>query len=86
MVNNELIGVRHFKSSKNGKEFYILLVAKEFSSRESGNGCIGRNMEEIWVPEDLYDKVSVLQIGKPVKFSYEINGRNAYVTDFEVGK
>lgn len=86
MANNELIGVRHFTSRKNGKEYYILLVAKEFTVREAGNGCIGRNMEEVWVPEELYSKVSLLQIGKPVKFIYEINGRNAYITDMDSGK
>lgn len=83
MGNNTvtLVGVKKFKSKK-GKDYAILQTTTPFNQREEYAGCVGLKIEEIFVPDQLLEKVSTLKIGKPVHFDYEISGTRAYVADF----
>ena len=76
-----LVGVRRFVSKK-GQKFAVLQLNSPFSQRELTNGCAGTRVQEQFVPENLYDKVDTLVLGKPISFTYDVDGGRAYVVDF----
>lgn len=80
-----LVGVKRFVS-KAGKEYAVLQTTAPFNLREQIAGSVGCKVEETFVPETLLNKVDSLKINAPIKFDYEVVGRNAYIVDFSQDK
>lgn len=77
-----LLGIKHFFSNKKQTDYYVLQLSSEFNDREKENGCTGCRVEERFVPQNLYGKVSSLTVGKPIEMSFSVVGSNAYLEDF----
>lgn len=74
------LGVKKF-TSKDGRNFCILETSAPFSDREVQNGCKGSRVEEIFLPEHLFNKADTLTIGGQIAFDYTVVSGRAYVDD-----
>lgn len=80
----KLVGFKKFVSKKNGKEYCVANVVRDYEQREISNGCIGQKVEEIFLPEEKTNYLRPEHIGKELQFSYEISAGRAYIVDVEV--
>lgn len=78
--NNEIIGYSRFKN-KEGKERLVVDVAKQPTDFDTQYGRVGMKVEQIWMPEALYDRFNPSVVGKQIDCSYMVNGRYANVVD-----
>ena len=85
MNRGQLIGYHRFTSRKNQK-FCVAYVMVPFSQREIENDYVGSKVDELFLPDDMYDLLVPADIGKDVEIEYSISGGRAYVDDFRVVK
>lgn len=76
-----LVGFKRFKSKK-GDDFCVANVMTEYP--KSAVGCCGSKVEEIFVPDELYDYLQPEHIGRELKLDYDISGNRAYLTSLKV--
>ena len=77
----KLVGYKRFLSKKN-KNYCVANILMPYGPRE--DGCVGEKLEEIFMPDEMYDFLNPKHIGHEVKLDYEINGGRAYLVGFEV--
>ena len=78
---SKLVGFKRFKSKK-GDDFCVANVVSDYSV--NAVGCFGQKVEEIFLPDDLYDYLQPEHIGKEIRLDYEINGNRAYLKGVKV--
>ena len=83
-MSSVLVGFKRFNGKKDGKCYCVAEVVSDYSVREKTNGCVGRKVEEIFLPEEKVEYLNESHLGKEVKLEYELSGSRAYLVDFEV--
>ena len=83
MEKSILVGYKRFKG-RNGKDYCVANIMTDYSKRELQYENYGRKVQEIFLPDDLYNYLEEKDIGKAVGLGYEINGNRAYLTSFKV--
>ena len=78
--NNEIIGYSRF-NNKAGEERLVVDVAKLPTDFDAKYGRVGMKVEQIWMPEALFDKFDKSVIGKTMNCEYEVSGRYANVVN-----
>lgn len=76
-----LVGYSRFKSKK-GVDYCVANVVSDYPA--SAAGSVGQKIEQIFMPDDLYDYLQPSHIGKEIKLDYEISGNRAYLTGVKV--
>ena len=76
-----LVGYSRFKSKK-GVDYCVANVVTDYSSNAAGS--VGQKVEQIFMPDALYDYLQPQHVGKEIKFEYEISGNRAYLTGVKV--
>lgn len=83
-MSSKLMGYKRFTSKKNGKSFCVAELVSDFSQRDLAAGCVGKKVEEVFLPEDQYDYLKPEHIGKDVILDYELSGNRAYLVNVTV--
>ena len=76
--NNQIIGYSRF-NNKAGEERLVVDVAKFPTDFDKKYGRVGMKVEQIWMPEALFDMFDQSVIGKIINCEVEISGRYANV-------
>lgn len=82
LKDNQILGYSRFKN-KEGKERLVVDVAKMPSQFDKEHGRVGLKVEQLWMPESLFDKFDASVVGMQIKCSVELNGRYANIVDVE---
>ena len=82
LKDNQIIGYSRFKN-KEGKERLVVDVAKVPSDFDKKYGRVGMKVEQLWMPEALYDRFNESVVGMQVDCTYTVNGRYANIVDVE---
>ena len=81
----KLIGFKRFLSKK-GSNLCIANVVRDCTTRECERGSVGQTMDEIFVPDHLYDYLQPEHVGKDIDLVYEMSGGRAYLNSVVIGK
>lgn len=76
-----LVGYKRFKA-KNGKDYCVACVVSDFSA--NAIGCVGQKVEEVFMPDEMFEYLQPQHVGKEIKFDYEVSGNRAYLTGVKV--
>ena len=80
----KLVGYKIITSKKSGKDFCVASVVQDVSERENESGCIGKKVDEIFLPEAQLDLLTPSDIGKELLLDYELSGGRAYLVNVAV--
>ena len=80
----KLVGYKRFTSKKNGKDYCVANVITTYNQRNIDAGCVGNAVEEIFMPDELYDLLKPGDVGKELQLDYELSGGRAYLVDVSV--
>ena len=80
MQNNLVIGYSRFFNKQN-EERLVVDVVKEPTDFDKKYGRIGMKVEQVWIPQALFDKFNPSVVGKLIDCKYDISGRYANVID-----
>lgn len=80
----KLVGYKYLHSKKTDKDFCVAVVLSEFSKNEKESGSVGQKVEELFMPDDLYNFLKPEHIGKEFVPSYEISNGRAYLVGVTV--
>ena len=80
MQNNLIIGYSRF-FNKNNQERLVVDVVKTPTDFDKKYGRVGMKVEQVWIPETLFDKFNPSVVGKLLECKHEVNGRYANVVD-----
>ena len=83
MVKNILLGVKKF-NSKDGTRYEIMTLASDPSDDEALNGSFGKLTEEIFVPAQMHNRLSMDDLGREILLDYEVSRGRARLTGFQV--
>lgn len=83
-MKSVLVGYKKFVSKKNGNEYCVANVLSEFSEREKSNGCVGKKIEEVFLPKEQVDYLTPDMINKEISMEYELSGGRAYLVNVTV--
>lgn len=81
----KLLGYKKF-TGKNGKEYCVANVTTPYKDRDKERGCVGSDVQEIFLPEKQLNLLSPADIGKDLDLNYELSGGRAYLVDVSVKK
>ena len=81
----KIIGVKKF-TSKEGKAYCIVSVVREYSEQEKAfsSVCEGMTVDNVWLPANCVDKVTVKDIGKKLVLEGTYVNRKMYISDVSV--
>lgn len=84
MVASTVVGYKQFKSKK-GMDCNVLVLVTPFTPAENGRGSYGSGVQEVFLSDDIAEKITPQCIGKQVELSYTIsNGGRAYLDDVTI--
>lgn len=83
MKRGKLVGFKRF-TSKKGKRYCVIHLVTPYGQRDLDDGCFGSQAEDIFLPDDLFDLLTVKDLNKDVEVIYEISSGRAFVTDLKV--
>lgn len=76
-----LVGYKRFKSKK-GDDYCVANVVTDYSA--NATGCVGQKVEEVFMPDEMYEYLQPADVGKEIKLDYEVSGNRAYLTGVKV--
>ncbi|MCD8096608.1 MAG: hypothetical protein LUE31_00905 [Lachnospiraceae bacterium] len=79
----KLVGYARF-TSKKGDDYCVARVVKDFNKRALESGAVGQDVESIFMPREQYNLLKPADIGKELKFEYELSGGRAYLVHVSV--
>lgn len=83
-MNSKIVGFKRF-TSKAGKDFCVANVVTPYTDREKErNNCNGNKVQEVFLPDELYNYLGESDIGKECRLDYELSGNRAYLVGFSV--
>lgn len=78
-----LVGYKRF-TSKTGKPLCIAIILNPFNEQSNARGSYGCDCEQVFVPAEQYDYLTVNDIGLPVETSYDVINGRAYMREITV--
>lgn len=81
-----LVGIKRFRSKKNGKDYCVAVVISPFTEAQQKNGFIGCAAHEEFLPDEFYGYLQQSDIGLPIDFSYDVANNRAYFRDVKVSR
>lgn len=84
-MEKTLVGFKKF-TSKKGQPLCIAIISYPFTAKEVENGCVGLNVDQIFLPQEQYNYLLPGDIGKPVTTQYDIVGGRAYLRELTVDR
>lgn len=75
-----ILNIHNFHSSKQNKDYTILLIQRELYDSERKNGYIGEfTTEEVFLPDELTGMFGSKDIGHEIERVYSVIGGKAYL-------
>lgn len=84
-MRKTLVGIKRF-ASKQGKPYVIINITADYSPAQIQNGCVGKRVEEVFLPDDLHGVLKDSDIGKDIVIDYDVVGNRSYVIGVAVVK
>ncbi|MCM1185003.1 MAG: hypothetical protein NC251_13455 [Lachnoclostridium sp.] len=84
-MQGKLVGFKRFKSKK-GNDLCLANIETPFSPSDIARGCVGSDVQGVFVPDDQYDLLTEKDIGKTVELVYSINNGRAYLEELRMLK
>lgn len=79
----KIVGFKRFESKK-GKNCCMMSVVEPYSKKDNERGYFGSSVQDLFMPDDLYDFLEEKHIGHDVQLDYKINQGRAYLEDVTV--
>lgn len=76
----KLLGYRDGVSKKTGNAYTQMFIVQDLNPAEKASGCVGQKTDMIFMPEEQIGTLKPQDIGKELELSYEISGRNAFLS------
>lgn len=84
-MEGKLVGFKRFKSKK-GNDLCLANIETPFAPSDIARGCVGNDVQGVFLPDNQYDMLTEKDIGKTVKLIYSINCGRAYLEELQVLK
>lgn len=82
----QLLNIHKFHSNAKNKDYCVIQVLRALTVREKNQGYFGDNIsEEIFLPDDLVNVLSVSDIGSNINLEYEVFGGKANLVNITKG-
>lgn len=80
-----LLNVHNFHSSKKDKNYSVIQVLRDLTSREHEQGYLGKTIsQDVFLPDSLVGMVDNTHIGKELELVYEVYGNKADLVTIKV--
>ena len=84
MRASTIVGYKKFKSKK-GTDCNVLVLTTDFTPAENARGSFGKGVQEVFLTDELAEKITPESIGKQCELSYSIGaGGRAYLDDVTI--
>lgn len=84
MMTSTVVGYKQFKSKK-GQDCNVLVLTTDFTPAENARGSYGKGVQEVFLTDEIAQKITPQCIGKEVNLSYTIGaGGRAYLDDVTI--
>lgn len=81
----KLIGFKRFTSRK-GAPTCIAVLASQYTPQQNERGSYGCDVEQVFLPQEQFDYLTVEDLGKEVITDYDIIGSRAYLRNLVVNR
>lgn len=84
MKASTIVGYKKF-TSKKGTDCNVLILLTDFSPAENARGNYGKAATEVFLNDDIAEKITPEHIGKQCELTYSIgSGGRAYLEDVTI--
>lgn len=80
-----LVGYKRF-TSKKGNPLCLAVILNPFDEKSNERGSFGCDCEQVFVPAEQYDYLTVNDIGLPVETRYDVINGRAYLREIIVAR
>lgn len=83
-MTSTVVGYKQFKSKK-GMDCNVLVLTTDFTPAENARGNYGKGVQEVFLTDEIAQKITPDSIGKQVQLNYTIGaGGRPYLEDVTV--